>query len=71
VLARRVEAKASSPPGRHTDPRALAGDKFCRINYAGPRCAMKCACLLCLLPYLFWVIIELRLGSVVEVLQVS
>ncbi|GAX79048.1 hypothetical protein CEUSTIGMA_g6488.t1 [Chlamydomonas eustigma] len=37
VLTKRVQIKASSPSARHTDPKALAGDKFVCTNFAGPR----------------------------------
>jgi hypothetical protein len=37
MLAKRVEVRASSPAARHTDPKALVGDKFSATNFAGPR----------------------------------
>ncbi|KAG2440290.1 hypothetical protein HXX76_004401 [Chlamydomonas incerta] len=37
MLAKRVDVRASSPTGRTTDPRVLAGRQFVRTNFAGPR----------------------------------
>lgn len=37
MLAKRVDVRASSPTGRTTDPRAVAGRQFVRTNFAGPR----------------------------------
>ena len=38
VLAKRVTVRASSPAARHTDPKALCGEKFMATHFAGPRC---------------------------------
>lgn len=37
VLARKVQVKASSPPARHTDGRAVVSGQFVRTSYAGPQ----------------------------------
>ncbi len=39
MLAKRVDVRASSPTGRTTDPRVIAGRQFVRTNFAGgPNC---------------------------------
>lgn len=44
MLAKRVDVRASSPTGRTTDPRVIAGRQFVRTNFAGgPDCMSRSA----------------------------
>eukprot|EP00775_Hariotina_reticulata_P005568 gene5568-5805_t len=42
VLSKAVEIKASSPPSRYTDPKAIVSGQFLNTSFAGPRYIRGC-----------------------------